>query len=98
MFTHVKRTCTAAALVLAGLAILAGCGETARLPFESTLGPSPTLPEPNRTLIPTVHIAPAEGWPDGIKPNGPPGTTVTAFAAKLDHPRWLYVLPNGDVL
>ena len=52
----------------------------------------------HRALIPTVHIAPAKGWPAGAKPMAAAGTTVTAFATGLDHPRWLYVLPNGDVL
>jgi len=77
---------------------LTACGETAKLPFSAGVGPNPTLPAPNKTLIPTVHIAPAKGWPDGLMPTSPPGTVVNAFAAGLDHPRWLYVLPNGDVL
>jgi glucose/arabinose dehydrogenase len=45
-----------------------------------------------------VHVVTAKGWPAGAKPASAPGTTVTAFATGLDHPRWLYVLPNGDVL
>jgi glucose/arabinose dehydrogenase len=45
-----------------------------------------------------VLIAPAKGWPDGAKPVPAAGTSVTAFATGLDHPRWIYVLPNGDVL
>lgn len=61
-------------------------------------GPSPQLPEPHATLIPTINIAPAIGWPDGGKPKAATGTQVAAFADKLDHPRWLYVLPNGVVL
>lgn len=61
-------------------------------------GPSPAIAEPQNSLIPTVHIAKAEGWPDGGAPRAAPGTVVTAVAAGLDHPRWLYVLPNGDVL
>jgi glucose/arabinose dehydrogenase len=56
------------------------------------------LAEPTHALIPTIEIAPAQGWPEGMKPTSAAGTTVTAFAAKLDHPRWIYVLPNGDVL
>jgi glucose/arabinose dehydrogenase len=56
------------------------------------------LPAPKETLIPTVNIAPAKGWPDGALPTAAPGLTVTAFADNLDHPRWLHVLPNGDVL
>ncbi|MGE6192730.1 sorbosone dehydrogenase family protein [Pseudomonas sp. SCT] len=81
-----------------GLLALTGCSETAKLPVESGYGPAPTLPEPSRTLLPTVHIAPAKGWPQGGKPQAAPGLRVDAFASGLDHPRWLHVLPNGDVL
>ena len=77
---------------------LAGCGDMAQLPVSAGTGPAPTLPAPNKTLIPTVNIAPAQGWPIGAVPQGAPGTRVAAFASGLDHPRWLYVLPNGDVL
>ena len=77
---------------------LAACGETSSLQVSDGTGPSPKLPEPNKTLIPTVNIAPAIGWPAGAKPTAAAGTQVAAFAENLDHPRWLYVLPNGDVL
>jgi glucose/arabinose dehydrogenase len=77
---------------------LAACGEMAKLPDSAGVGPNPTLPPPNETLIPMVHIAPAKGWPEGRKPVAAAGTSVSAFAAGLDHPRWLYTLPNGDVL
>ena len=77
---------------------IAGCGDVAKLPPEATIGPTPTLPAPRKTLMPTVLIAPAKGWPDGEKPRAAAGTAVSAFATGLDHPRWLYVLPNGDVL
>ena len=88
--------CGGFAVVLA-LGVVA-CTETARLPVEAGIGPNPALPPPERSVIPTVHIAPAIGWPAGAGPAGPPGATVNAFAHDLDHPRWLYVLPNGDVL
>jgi len=84
-------------MVAAALA-LAACGETAKLPVSAGTGPRPTLPAPVPTLLPTVNVAPAEGWPPGAAPQGAPGTRVTAFARGLDHPRWLLVLPNGDVL
>ncbi len=77
---------------------LAACGETSSLQVSDGTGPSPKLPEPNKTLIPTVNIAPAVGWPEGGKPTAAAGTQVASFAEGLDHPRWLYVLPNGDVL
>ncbi|MBI3907654.1 MULTISPECIES: PQQ-dependent sugar dehydrogenase [unclassified Pseudomonas] len=86
------------ALVIALCGGLAACGETSRLQVSDGTGPSPQLPEPNKTLVPTVNIAPAIGWPQGAKPVAATGTQVTAFAEDLDHPRWLYVLPNGDVL
>ena len=77
---------------------LSACGEQARLPVSAGMGPNPELPPPKTSLIPTVHIAPAKGWPDGVAPTAAPGLAVTSFADGLDHPRWLHVLPNGDVL
>jgi len=86
-------------LLLAMIAIaLTACGEVAQLPVAAGVGPQPQLPPPNPTLIPTVNIAQAVGWPANGKPMAASGMTVNAFAAGLDHPRWLYVLPNGDVL
>jgi len=84
----------------AGLASLslAACGEMATLPVSAGSGLRPTLPPPVLTTIPTANIAPAIGWPVGSKPIAAPGTRVAAFAGELTHPRWLYVLPNGDVL
>jgi glucose/arabinose dehydrogenase len=86
------------AVLLIALMSLSGCGDVARLPVLAGTGPQPTLPPPRTTLIPTVNIAPAQGWPAGVLPMAAPGTRVAAFASGLDHPRWLYVLPNGDVL
>ncbi len=85
-------------LLLAIAASLAACGETSSLQVADGTGPNPKLPEPNPTLIPTLNIAPAVGWPQGAKPLAASGTQVNAFAENLDHPRWLYVLPNGDIL
>jgi len=86
------------ALVIALAGGLAACGETSSLQVADGTGPSPKLPEPNKTLLPTINIAPAIGWRNGAKPVAAAGTQVAAFADNLDHPRWLYVLPNGDVL
>ena len=82
-------------MVLLGLT---GCGDLSTLPERSGFGPAPVLPPPHATLIPTVRIAPAVGWPSGAKPIAAAGLEVNAYATGLDHPRWLYVLPNGDVL
>ena len=89
---------TRLALLIMCAGTLVACGESSTLQVSDGTGPSPKLPEPNKTLIPTVNIAPAIGWPAGAKPTAAAGTQVAAFAEGLDHPRWLYVLPNGDVL
>lgn len=78
--------------------LAAGCGEEAKLPASAGYGPHPTLIAPNPTLIPTVNFAKVVGWPKDGKPVAPAGLAVNAFASALDHPRWVYVLPNGDVL
>jgi glucose/arabinose dehydrogenase len=86
------------ALFATAAIILTACGEVATLPIAAGVGAHPQLPPPNSTLIPTVNIAPAKGWSATGKPVAAPGMAVNAFAGGLDHPRWLYVLPNGDVL
>jgi hypothetical protein len=85
-------------LCATALGALAGCSDTARLPPAASEGAYPQLPAPTTHLIPTVHIAPAKGWPDGKTPIPASGLHVSAFASGLNHPRWLLVLPNGDVL
>ncbi|QGA51544.1 PQQ-dependent sugar dehydrogenase [Pseudomonas brassicacearum] len=85
-------------LIVALAAGLVACGESSTLQVSDGTGPAPKLPEPNKTLIPTVNIAEAIGWPQVAKPTPAQGLQVGAFAEGLDHPRWLYVLPNGDVL
>jgi glucose/arabinose dehydrogenase len=77
---------------------LAACAERSRLPESAAVGPDPQLPAPVESLIPTVKVAPAKGWPTGMTPKAAAGRQVTAFATDLQHPRWIYVLPNGDVL
>ncbi len=97
-------TPTALAATAAALTTLAACampGETNRGPVASptdTVGPNPRIAPVDEHLIPTVQIAPAVGWAAGAKPQAAAGVNVNAFAVGLNHPRWLYVLPNGDVL
>jgi glucose/arabinose dehydrogenase len=83
---------------IASLLTVTACGEVASLPISAGIGANPTLPSPNKTMIPTINIAPAIGWPSNVIPKAATGTQVKVFEAGLDHPRWLYVLPNGDVL
>jgi glucose/arabinose dehydrogenase len=99
----VKRILVAIAIlvvlaILAGVAVFFMSREEATVPVEEGYGANPTLPEPNATLIPTINIAPASPWPEGMTPTPAPGFAVNEYAADLDHPRWLHVLPNGDVL
>lgn len=82
------------AIVLA----LTGCASPSNSPITDSYGPQPNLPEPKSSLLPTVNIAPAKGWPAGMMPTPAAGLKVQAFAGELEHPRWLHVLPNGDVL
>lgn len=87
-----------AVLAMLLAASLTACGDTSRLSPGADVGATPTLSEPVKSAIPTVNIAPAQGWPEGVMPQPMAGTTVTALATGLDHPRWVYTLPNGDVL
>lgn len=83
---------------VAALLALAACGDTATLKVEDGTGPDPKLPAPAETLMPTVNVADAKPWGQGEAPVGAEGYAVTLFADGLDHPRWLYRLPNGDIL
>ena len=77
---------------------LSSCDGGAALDPMAGFGPNPVLPAPQRSLLPVVNIAEAVGWPEGQTPTPAPGFRVQAFATGLDHPRWLYRLPNGDIL
>ncbi|MBC5784969.1 sorbosone dehydrogenase family protein [Ramlibacter sp. USB13] len=85
---------------LAALAVLTACASGGVIAQSAVpgVGPSPQLPEPEKRWLPRVNIAPAEGWPEGAMPRAPAGFRVTALARGLQHPRWVYTLPNGDVL
>ncbi len=78
--------------------VLAGCASASRQPVEAGMGPNPKLPAEEHALIPLVHVVDAKGWPANATPVPADGLAVTALARDLDHPRWLHVLPNGDVL
>ncbi len=84
-------------LAFAVVVLTASC-ESAKLPVRAGMGPSPDLPAPRQSLIPTVVVAEAKGWPAGQTPVAASDLKVNAFATGFEHPRWLYVLPNGDVL
>ena len=84
--------------VLLSIFALVSCGQTAKLPPSADVGPQPVLPQPEKSLLPTVKIAPAKGWPPDARPVAAGGLTVTRLAGDLQHPRQVYVLPNGDVL
>ena len=77
---------------------LPACAEVSRLPDKADVGPNPTLVEPVKNLVPTVNVAKAKGWQPGTTPIAAPGLKVNALVTGLDHPRWIHVLPNGDVL
>ena len=77
--------------------LLAACAQGSPQPFAG-FGEQPELPAPKQGLIPTLNARPAVGWPAGAAPVAPAGFKVTQFAGGLAHPRWLLVLPNGDVL
>jgi glucose/arabinose dehydrogenase len=99
--THLLYIVPAAVLLAFGACTACSVGPTHQGPDASpnnTVGPNPTLPEPDKKAIPVVQIAEARGWPPGMVPKAPAGVQVKAFASGLQHPRWLYTLPNGDVL
>jgi glucose/arabinose dehydrogenase len=89
---------TARCMILLVCASGPGIAGTAEYSAATGFGPAPRLPEPESSLIPTVNIAPVAGWSEGEAPVAAPGLAVSAFATGLEHPRWLHVLPNGDVL
>lgn len=67
-------------------------------PSKQAFGSTPDIPEARKQGIMTLKMPAAEGWKDGRLPICAPGLKVNAFATGLDHPRWIEVLPNGDVL
>ena len=84
-------------LIVAGVLVLMTRQTNARLNWLDVTGAKPTIAGPSAEQIPTVAIAPPVPWGDKA-PVAANGLKVQAFAQGLDHPRWLYTLPNGDVL
>jgi glucose/arabinose dehydrogenase len=90
---------TATVLTSVGLMVLvAGCANNANLPEAAQYGSAPPLPPPHQEFIPTNNTLTVKGWKAGETPIAAPGLKIEPFATDLKHPRWLYVLPNGDVL
>ena len=67
-------------------------------PDQQAMGQQPVIPAAKQQGIMTLKMPVAEGWKNGRVPTCAPGLKVNAFATGLDHPRWIEVLPNGDVL
>jgi len=87
-------------IILIGIAVFAWLAwpDTARLSVDQVAGKKPLIEAPREQVIPTVAIAKPVGWTNGAKPTVAQGLAIQPFATGLDHPRWLYELPNGDVL
>jgi glucose/arabinose dehydrogenase len=95
METNMKTIPVAIALTVA--LGLTSC-DSGHPPPKSNFGSHPSLPAPAPQTIPTMNVNSTAPWPSNAAPTAPAGFTVTRFADNLEHPRWLYVLPNGDVL
>lgn len=99
--TLARRLLLFAAILLALLGALAFFltrPDTAKVPIEQVTGPQPNITPPRTQNFPNIRVAKVVGWRQGEAPTPAAGLTVNAFAAGLDHPRWLYRLPNGDIL
>ena len=91
------RRCLSMIVAVTGVLCLAAC-DSGHPPPKSSFGANPKLPAPAPQTIPTMNVNSVEAWGPNETPTAPAGFTVTRFAANLRHPRWIYVLPNGDVL
>lgn len=85
-------------LSLAGVAFYAATHGEARLSVAQGMGRNPSLPAPDTSLLPVINVVTAKGWGAHERPTSGDGMQVELFASNLDHPRWIHVLPNGDVL
>ncbi len=89
---------TRTAVLAIGLLGLASCQDDSNFDVASQIGPDPKLPPPQQYFIPPMKIAQPVGWNNGQAPTAAKGLKVQALATGLQHPRTVYVLPNGDVL
>lgn len=85
-------------LVAAGIVAWLAWPDRAQLDVAAVTGQRPTISAPRQQVFPTVGVPDAVGWAKGAAPTPAAGLRVAAFATGLDHPRWLYRLPNGDIL
>lgn len=91
---HNKRNIFSLTLLLALPLVSCSAGSQT----DTGLGSAPTIPKADSSFIPTINVASAKGWPEGATPIATYGFSVRAFAKGMEHPRWIYILPNGDVL
>ena len=98
MWKHVRNiTLIFIALALAGVWYITR-PDVAQLPLDAVTGPKPNITEGREQIFPTIKVAEVDRWKAGEAPIAAPGLVVERFAESLDHPRNMYVLPNGDVL
>ncbi|MES2443304.1 MAG: sorbosone dehydrogenase family protein [Pseudomonadota bacterium] len=95
---HIVIVLVAAVVLLAGAWWWISRPDVARLSEAAVTGKVPQLGDERPQFYPTMEVAPVAGWVGGARPTPAKGLKVAAFAGGLDHPRWLYRLPNGDIL
>ena len=98
MVKHVLRVLALLLVIVIGTVVYLAWPDTARLGIAAVQGARPTISAPRTQVLPTVEVAEVVGWQGNAMPTPAAGLSVQPFARGLDHPRWLYRLPNGDVL
>ncbi|MEY4501655.1 MAG: hypothetical protein RIS52_1545 [Pseudomonadota bacterium] len=96
--THVKLIGLLLLIALGGGLWYALSSDVAQQDIAELQGKTPNLKDMRPQIVPTVKIAEIIGWQGSAAPKAAPGLSVKSFADKLDHPRWMTVLPNGDIL
>jgi glucose/arabinose dehydrogenase len=98
MGRHFRNLSVITLLILIGVGYWLTRPDIAQLPMDEVTGAKPAIPNPRKQTIPTINVANVDRWKDGEKPTAAAGLRVALFAQDLDHPRNMYVLPNGDIL